>query len=187
MIVNQLKTGDSYGKLNKVVSIMIAKHNLISDSENYIHRYVLQDRSDGSTFTDLISFVIIELPKLIDESDGTLAWQWAKFFDSKTEDDMRAIAKQNEHIEKAVETLVEVSMDDEMVHQAIREDMMRRDWISGIEGAREEGLLKGREEGREEGGKATAIASATRMKADGIETALISKYTGLSAAEIMKL
>jgi predicted transposase/invertase (TIGR01784 family) len=44
---------------------------------------------------------------------------------------------------------------------------------------KEEALNEGREEER--------LASAKRMKADGVEPALIAKYTGLSVDEIKRL
>jgi predicted transposase YdaD len=45
----------------------------------------------------------------------------------------------------------------------------------------------GREEGREEGAESARVEYARRMKADGVDVALIRKYTDLSAEEIEKL
>ena len=46
--------------------------------------------------------------------------------------------------------------------------------------AKEEGLAEGRAEGRAEGERDKALESARRMKADGMPTELIAKYTGLT-------
>jgi len=53
----------------------------------------------------------------------------------------------------------------------------------GLDEGREEGRKEGREEGREE----ERLANAARMKADGVEPALIAKYTGLGIDDISKL
>jgi len=42
------------------------ENNIIEDSSRYIHRYELYDPKDSSRFTDLMSFVMIELAKLPD-------------------------------------------------------------------------------------------------------------------------
>ena len=55
--------------------------------------------------------------------------------------------------------------------------------LEGLFEGREEGRREGREEGRVEESKRTAL----RMKADGISTDMIAKYTGLSEEEIEKL
>ena len=61
----------------------------------------------------------------------------------------------------------------------------------GLAEGREKGLAEGREkglaEGRAEGIENTKRDTARRMKADGMPTELIAKYTGLSVAEIEQL
>ena len=50
----------------------------------------------------------------------------------------------------------------------------------GCENGREEGRIEGREEGVRE----NRLANAARMKADGMDLALIAKYTGLTLQEL---
>jgi hypothetical protein len=57
----------------------------------------------------------------------------------------------------------------------------------GREIGREEGREIGREEGREEGAVNARLENARRMKEDGVDVALIRKYTDLSAEEIEQL
>ena len=57
----------------------------------------------------------------------------------------------------------------------------------GREEGREEGRAEGREEGRTEGEQTKAIDTARKMKADGMPTELIAKYSGLTAEEIERL
>jgi predicted transposase/invertase (TIGR01784 family) len=51
----------------------------------------------------------------------------------------------------------------------------------------EEGLAKGREEGEAKGIAEKARSVAVNMLADGLATELVTKYTGLSEAEIKAL
>jgi predicted transposase/invertase (TIGR01784 family) len=50
-----------------------------------------------------------------------------------------------------------------------------------------EGRMEGIKEGIREGEKAKALETARKMLADGLELAMIIKYTGLSLAEVENL
>ena len=50
-----------------------------------------------------------------------------------------------------------------------------------------QGLQKGLQKGIEKGAANKALAIARQLKADGLTTELIAKYTGLSTGEIEKL
>lgn len=65
-----------------------------------------------------------------------------------------------------------------------RGEAMLEGKAEGIQLGREEGILLGRKEGREEGREEAARENARRMKADGMATVLIAKYTGLNEQEI---
>jgi predicted transposase/invertase (TIGR01784 family) len=176
---NQLSRGDSYDKFRRVISILITEYNIVDDSENYLHHYELYDKNDGSKFTDLVQYVIIELPKLPMSPDGTEAWQWAKFLNSETEEEMSEVAKNNEHIDNARLILVKMSADEQAQYQAEREEMQRRDYVSRMNGARREGIERG------EHNKAMNIAQ--NLKKMSISFSDISRVTGLSLEEIEML
>ena len=61
----------------------------------------------------------------------------------------------------------------------------------GFKQGKEDGFRLGKEDGfrlgKEDGQKAAKIENARRMKADGMDPALIAKYTGLPETEILKL
>jgi predicted transposase/invertase (TIGR01784 family) len=136
---------------------------------------MLYDKDDGSLFTDLLEFDILELRKSPAESDGTARWWWMKFFGSGNDADLQAAAREREAIGKAMLTIAKLSADEAAWINAIREEKQRRDHIAIMEGAREEG----REQERME--------NARRMKADGVDAVLIAKYTGLSQEDIARL
>ena len=65
----------------------------------------------------------------------------------------------------------------------VQNDVLDTAKLEGLEEGRAEGRAKGLEEGRTE----TNIEHARKMKAKGLDTALISEITGLDKAEIEKL
>ena len=195
----QLSQGQDYENFRKVIFVVISENNIIDDSPCYIHRYRLYDEKQQSRFTDLMGFVIIELAKLPDASDGSAAWLWAKFIASESEAEMTELAKENKGIEKGRLTLVKLSADERAQYIAHLEERERRDWNASMKGAREEGEARGLAEGEAKGlaeGEAKGLAegeakerraNAERMKADGMDPALIAKYTELSPEEIAEL
>jgi predicted transposase/invertase (TIGR01784 family) len=75
----------------------------------------------------------------------------------------------------------EYSFEDEL--RVAKEAAEERGVLKGIEKGREEGIEKGIKKGREE----ERIENARRMKADGVDIALIAKYTNLPKEDIANL
>jgi predicted transposase/invertase (TIGR01784 family) len=171
---SQLSAGDSYADFKRVVMVVIADFNFIDDAE-YYHRYLLYDKERDSLFTDLLEFVIVELRKRPDEPDHAARWNWAKFFGSGSDAELREVAGESEKIAKAMLTIERLSADEAERVRAEYQEMMRRDYVSRIDGAKREGRAEGHAE------------DAKRMKAEGLDAALISKITGLPADDIEKL
>jgi predicted transposase YdaD len=71
----------------------------------------------------------------------------------------------------AVRKCKKLSADEEARVRAEYEEMMRRDYVSRINGAKREGLVE----------------VAKRMKAEDLDAALISKITGLTEDEIKRM
>jgi predicted transposase/invertase (TIGR01784 family) len=140
--------GDSYARFNKVVSIVIADFNFIDDDPNdYYHRYLLYDKERDSQFTDLMEIDIIELKKVPAEPDHTAKWGWTRFFGSGSDAELRAAAKERDKIGKAMLTIEKLSADETARRRAEYEEMMRRDYVSRMEGAKREGLSEGEAKG----------------------------------------
>jgi predicted transposase/invertase (TIGR01784 family) len=175
---SQLSAGDDYADFKRVVMIVIADFNLIGDAE-YYHRYLLYDKERDSLFTDLLEFVIVELRKRPVQSDRTARWSWARFFGSGSDAELREAAGESEKIAKAMLTIERLSADEAERVRAEYQEMMRRDYVSRINGAKREGRVEGLAEGR--------VEVAKRMKAEGMDAALISKVAGLPEDEIDKM
>jgi predicted transposase YdaD len=118
-----------------------------------------------------------------------------RFIDCDEVKDMEAIAEKNEGVRKAVIRYKELTADERerMIAEAI--EKQRRDEVGRMKymenKGRTEGHAKGRAEGLSEGiseGHAEKQREiAKRMKAEGLESTLISKVTGLPAEEVLKL
>jgi predicted transposase/invertase (TIGR01784 family) len=190
LIEEQLRAGDDYAKLHRAICIIITEFAFIHENKSYHNRYELYDKRTKSTFSDILDIHIFELEKLPEADDGEAVWDWLKFIDSDEVIDMEAIAKKNVGIRKAVTRYKELASDEQehmLAEAAVKAD---RDKRAMLDYAKDEG----REEGRAEERLASArrmkeerLASAKRMKADGVEPALIAKYTGLTVNEIERL
>jgi predicted transposase/invertase (TIGR01784 family) len=176
---HQIPVGANYADFNRVIMIVISDFNFIDDSASYYNRYRLYDKEHDSLFTDKIEFVILELRKLSAESDHSERWNWAKFFNSKTDAELRVAAAKNERIAKAMLTIEKLSADEAARLRAEYKEMQDLDHISRMEGAKREGRAEGVVEER--------MKTAKRMKSAGMDFALIVEFTGLSEDEVTAL
>jgi predicted transposase/invertase (TIGR01784 family) len=74
-----------------------------------------------------------------------------------------------------------------VVRQMDREEGKKEGLEEGKKEGLEEGKKEGLEEGKKEGARDNAHETARKMKTDGLPVDLISKYTGLAAADIEAL
>ena len=117
----------------------------------------------------------IELTKLPKDGAGAKLWQWLRFLTLRKEDEMEEAANDNRHMQDVLATLRTLSADKEERRLAEARDKERR--------ARVGAQLYGEKIGEEIGRKDTA----RNMKAEGLDTALIMKVTGLPEDEIAAL
>ena len=97
-------------------------------------------------------------------SDDEMVLQWMEFFSCKTQEDFETMAKQDEYMEEAVNTLFKLSADEqkrvdyEAREKAIRDDRAKLDWATKV--GLEEGLAKGKAEGLAIAGKIVRLKLA---------------------------
>jgi predicted transposase/invertase (TIGR01784 family) len=128
MLVNQLRKGDRYEKVKKVISITIADFNFIEsgDAGRYHHCFRLCDFADGSYFGDVEEIHVLELPKVPASSDQTDVWTWLKFINVESEEELKMLAAQNEVMKTAVSELYRVSADNDVrLQYSLREKAWR--------------------------------------------------------------
>ncbi|GHU06103.1 hypothetical protein FACS1894158_11490 [Betaproteobacteria bacterium] len=100
MLVEQVKSGDKYLQINRVISILIADFLMIKENDAYHNRFRLYDERTQARFPDSMEIDVLEIPKLR-ETDGTPLGHWMRFFSATTEEDFMQAAQNNPAIAKA--------------------------------------------------------------------------------------
>jgi predicted transposase/invertase (TIGR01784 family) len=179
LITEQMGTGDQYDKIQKAITIVITGENFIPDSDRYFHRFTFADIDAGVEFTDLKEIYTIELGKLPAVTDGTARYDWAKFIDAETEEELEMVAQRNPQIKRAAVKLRELSADERARDMFERREKGRRDFDAFVRGAEQKGRVEGRVEER-----VIVANNAVKM---GIDTDTIVGLTGLTREEVEAL
>ena len=126
----------------------------------------------------------MELGKLPSETDGTARYDWARFINAETEEELNMVAQRNPQIKQAAVKLRELSADEKARDMLERREKGRRDYQARMTGAWEKGWETGWEKGVGEG-RVTGLAEAARnAKGIGMDVATIVKLTGLTREEV---
>ena len=172
LVTEQIGEGEQYDKIKRVISIIITDHHLIKGSEKYHHHFGLYDIESKILLTDALEIHTLELPKarkVFDSADAQndRLLDWMKFFDIKTEEELKMVAKKSPIMKKATLRLLELSADEKarQLYEARLKE--RRDSY-----ARERGIIL------------SVVNNAFQMK---MSTEDIAKLTGLTNAEIESL
>ena len=192
-VVNEVKEGENYNNVQKIISINLLDFNLKFGDEGKAHRcFKLIDTKDLNISLDLIQIHILEVKRFIEiiknstkeELKNNRLLSWMKFFTSDNleliEDELK---EENKIMSKVIEEYRKFTSDDKMMRAyAAREAflvgqkmMLRRE--------REDGFDEGKLEGIKEG----QISMAKSMKKENIDIELIKKITGLTIDEIENL
>ena len=184
MLREQLKSGDKYKTLQKVICIVITvKHNIITEDKHYYHKYQLHDKRTDSTFSDLIEVNTLELPKLPKKSDNTEMWKWMKFLKTDDEEEIEMLTQGNVAMQEAVCVLKELSADERMRMLV----QSREKFIQDQEARELEEFQKGVEKGLAEGEKHKAIEIVKNLIKLNFDIEKISEITGLTESEIKEV
>ena len=192
-VVNEVKEGENYNNVQKIISINLLDFNLKFGDKGKAHRcFKLIDTKDLNISLDLIQIHILEVKRFIEiiknstkeELKNNRLLSWMKFFTSDNleliEDELK---EENQIMSKVIEEYRKFTSDDKMMRAyAAREAflvgqkmMLRRE--------REDGFDEGKLEGIKEG----QISMAKSMKTKNLDINLISEITGLTIDEIEKL
>lgn len=167
MYTEQIRKGEDYEKLKKCVHVGILDFVRFPESDECYHKINLCNCKNGEMISD------------------ELVIRWMEFFSSKTQEDFETMAKQDEYIEEAVNTIFELSADEqkrleyEAREKAIRDDRAKQNWA--MKTGLEEGLKQGLKQG---------LALATRiiqLKQSGKTLEEISTDCGLSQEQIKEI
>ena len=175
MIYQQIKTGEKYSAIQKVISISILDHHFIQENHNYHHTFKLYEPHHKVSFGDIIEIHTLELPKLPETHDGTKLWDWLAFFKSKDESQLKELANNNQGVAKVVSAYKNMTVEEIEQIKEWESDRAARNKAQFIADAERRAIA---------GNKSEIALRFLRM---GLSAEQISEGTGLSQDEIVQL
>ena len=180
-----LGKGEEYKSLKQVIIISILDYEMFPFEEYLGETVTVLKNHREHEIINGQKFYFIELPKFrkakIDEKKKTN--QWLLFIDGKNKEGMEKAMCENEAIKKAKEELEVLLGDNKMQRMAFLREKALRDQISFEKAARDEGMEKGRAEGRNE----EKIEIIKNMINEKYSVEQIMKITGVAKEEIKKI
>ena len=204
-IVNELKEGEDYKNLSRIISINLLNFNLDFGDNGKPHRcFKLIDTKNHNVDLDFIQMHIIEAKRFIeiiekstlDELKKNKLLTWMKFFTSKN---LKSIEKElkeaNPIMTKVIEEYKRFTSDEKLMRAYDARDafllgqkmMLNREREEGLKEGIEKGIKKGIKKGKLEGIKNEKYSIAKNLKKSGLDIKFISENTGLSIEEVEKL
>ena len=98
--MEQINKGQNYGKLTRVVSIMIVDFELVKTDSAFHHRYRLYDQENRLEYSDALEINVLEIPKVQKDENSPVS-TWLRFFTAKTEDEFMSLAQTSPAMEEA--------------------------------------------------------------------------------------
>jgi predicted transposase/invertase (TIGR01784 family) len=186
--VGQLQTGNKYKELKKTICINILNFNFIAIEEFHTEFHIREDKSNIK-LTDDLEIHFIEMNKFEKtelRKDDKLT-EWLLFLKDPGNKEMEVIMEKEEKIKKAMTVLDYISQTKQ--ERMLYEDRQRAliTYNSNIDGAREEGILKGRLEGKLEGKIEGKLEIARSMLKEGLDINLVSKISGIEIQQLKSL
>ena len=185
LIVEQVGKGLQYKVIQRVICICITNYELFRGVREYVNNFRFWNKENGLCFEEIPEEVYtVELPKVPEASDGSAGWGWLQFLRSRRKEEFEMVAERNPEIRKAVETLYELSADEEVRAEYEMRQKAWRDRISEIDGAREDGMERGMGIGMERGRNNRNEEIVKNALAKGYSMELINDITGLDIKTI---
>ena len=190
MYTGQLQKGEGYDKLKKCIHVGVLDFILFPESEECYHKINLCNVKTGRVYSDLFELHMLELPKLPKVlarmkrgeaiSDESII-QWMEFFSGKTQEDFKTMAKQNEYMEEAVNTLFELSADEKKRLEYEAREKAIRDYNTQMQSAEQRGMERGKELGMELAIKALAL------RTEGMSLEQIASACDMSLEQVKRI
>jgi predicted transposase/invertase (TIGR01784 family) len=192
LIVEQIGERDPYTVIQQVICICITDYELFPGTAEHWNTFRFYNPKNGLYFKEIPEEIhTLELTKVPVESDGSAGWEWLQFLRSKRKEEFEMVAAKNPEIRKAVNTLYGISADALARAEYEAHLKAQRDWISGIEGGRlqgiQEGIQQGIQQGIQRGIQEGKIETARKLRSMGLSIDQIAQATGLSQEDIGKL
>lgn len=196
LYTGDLKKGTDYDVLSKTIAILIVNDSI--DKFNIIEKYhtkwnIREEDYKDIILTDHFEIRIIELPKYIEYKKVNIknSNPWLDFLLNPKERGNLKKMEDKSIIDEAREKWKEIISDEQIRDRALRLEIARLDYNTGLKHAKEEGVKLGIEQGIEQGielgEKSEKLKIAKNMLDKGLEVELIIELTGLTKKEIEEL
>ena len=154
MYIRQINEGESYDNLKKCIHVSVLNFIHIPEDDICYRTINLRDEQTGAFYTDLFELKILELPKLPKEiNSGEDIIRWMRFFNGKNKEDFADMAKNDEYIDEAYQTLLKLSADEKKRLEYEAREKALHDFNSQISSAIKHGEEIGQKRGEEIGQK----------------------------------
>lgn len=152
MFTEQLKKGEPYENLKKCIHVSILDFVFFPDDDECYRTLYFRDDKTGKVNIDLLELQILELQKLpADIKSGEDLINWMRFFSGKSREEFEEMAKTNEYLDEAYNTLMNLSADEQKRLEYEAREKAIKDYNSQMNSARRQGEAIGRKIGREIG------------------------------------
>lgn len=128
-----LAVGEEYMELKPVIQIGILDFNYPNDNIEFYQKYALMNRKTYRIFSDKLAIHVLCLPqieKATEEDRESGLYKWAQIFRATTWEELKALSADNNIIENTVVTMAELSEDEKVREQLLREEKAERDKLS---------------------------------------------------------
>lgn len=182
MYTSQIKSGDTYDKLKKCITINILDFECIPLNKLHTSYHITEDETNYR-LTEILEIHYLELPKLkkkdVEKDENADITQWMEFIEAKSKEVMEMLAAKNKKIKKAYNELQVISKNEKarMAYEAREAEI--HDQNTRIKTAREEGIKKGREEG--------TIKSAENFLRMGLTVEQVAEGYQLSVEKVLEI
>jgi predicted transposase/invertase (TIGR01784 family) len=111
LVVDQVGAGNPYKVIKRSISVVIVNFTLLENepADRYKNVYRFLNTQSHEPFADLQEIVILELPKVPQEDDGTDLWPWLSFFKCKTNEELDMLANKYKAVSEAVREIRRIS------------------------------------------------------------------------------
>jgi predicted transposase/invertase (TIGR01784 family) len=105
LVSEQIDSGDDYGRIQRTISIVIANYVMLPEEApgRYRNGYQFLNTLTHKPFTDLQEVVILELPKVPEEDDGSDLWPYLQYFKCRTEEEISMLVKKHPELKRVVQ------------------------------------------------------------------------------------
>ncbi len=179
MYTEQLKRGESYSELKRCVHVSILDFIHFPEDDVRYRTIKLRNDETGQLYSDMLEIQILELKKLSGEmpENDDLA-MWMRFFGGKTREEFESMAKENEYIAEAYETLQKLSADEEKRLEYEAREKALKDYNTQVQSYWEDGVAEGIAKG---------VEDTVKLMAKELPIETISKILNKSESEILNI